>query len=351
MKIYFRPEINEAYGMGHIRRCILLADQLRNTGNIACFLIEEGNEKACQLVTDAGFEFFDLPSELMLKDEVSFYPEDCMTILLDLFHAGRLGSEQEINDYLSRLDDQRIKAVFIDALFNEAFRDDNCPRIPILIQPYYGAEQDIEPNTDHWLRGVDYAVMDKQFHQVSKKTIKNKAENLLLTFGGSDPQGITTNVMEAFSEDDLNLNIRVVLGPFFSDGLIGKAKKIAKKSSSAFEIIGPQETMVEQYGWADIVIGASSLSRYEFAAMGLPTIFTSIYKEHIKSSKIFASMGSSIYLGYYKDICKKDWRTSVSELKDNKELRTRMSRIGQKKVDGKGAARIINEILRILDSD
>lgn len=348
MKVYFRPEINSAYGLGHLNRCLLLARQIVKTGNVPVFLLAENNDNSHIMLSEYSINYVTLPECQSLGEEVKSYPEDCTAIIVDLFHVGQLDNQNAICEYLRKLEENKITCVFIDALFEEAFRNDNAPEIPIVVQPYCGAEEDNPPKARHWIKGHTYMTMPEEYQSLEPKIIKKTAENLLITFGGSDPQSITAQVMEVFCDTDNGMNIRVIAGPFFSEDLVSRINKIQENSSSSFTVLGSQTSMIEHYRWADIALGSSGLSRYEFAAMGLPSIFTAIYKEHIKSCKIFASLSAALYLGLYSDLTEDDWHSSLDQLKGDYTKRLEMSQTGQKIIDGKGTERLINKILGLL---
>jgi spore coat polysaccharide biosynthesis predicted glycosyltransferase SpsG len=68
---------------------------------------------------------------------------------------------------------------------------------------------------DNHLPGTDYLVARDEFHEQTAD-IGEQAENILVTFGGSDPLNLTTDAVEALGQQDPPFSYRLVVGPDFS---------------------------------------------------------------------------------------------------------------------------------------
>ena len=79
-------------------------------------------------------------------------------------------------------------------------------------------------------------------------------------------------------------------------------------------LIYAPKTLFDHYQWADICVGASSTSRYEAAACGLPMIFAAIYPQHVSFSKRFSNFKTAHYAGFADTITVTEWRTKLTAL-------------------------------------
>ncbi|NCC20890.1 MAG: hypothetical protein EOM26_00335 [Alphaproteobacteria bacterium] len=346
--IFFRCEASNAIGFGHLKRCAILAKALNQVGEAVSFLVPEGGERMQAFLADQALPVITLPALSSLAEEVSYYPGEGRAIVLDLFHALNRDRPEALSRYLKQLDRAGWQVVFIDGMFGEAFRQEDSPCLAVCVQPYVGAELDTWPKSRYWIRGGAYAVMDTVYKNRPSRRIREKAENVLITFGGADPQGLTPFVMRAFS-GRVDFHFRVIVGPFFSDAHRQEIASIAGTAPGRYELCSGVTDLVPHYDWADIALGGSGLSRYEFAACGLPSIFTSIYAEHMVSSDIFAEKGTGVHLGLYSELDAGAWRNALCELALSYGELSEMSRRGQALIDGCGAERLAGEIFRIFN--
>ena len=346
-KIYFRVEASSQIGLGNLNRCIFLSKNLNKMGVQPVFLVSHGQEIFFNQVGVDKANIIVLPLSDSYVEEVESYPLDCHFIVLDLYHFKNIENHKSLEGYINRLHDNKICIAFIDGLFEEAFRPDKNIFFDVCmyIQPYLGAENDTPPPAVHWIKGAEYALLGKAYDDLSPKHVKEKARNILITFGGADPQEQTSVVMTALAKNDFDGHVRVIIGPYFSEGLKKQIQDLGVKYPLLFECLGPQDNMLSHYQWADLAIGASGSSRYEFAACGLPAIFSSISLKHSKSSKVFAEYGLACYLGYYKEITQKQWFETVLRLSNDPAVRKEMALKSQVMIKGGGLDRLVVEIL------
>ncbi|MEZ5813483.1 MAG: hypothetical protein R3E13_01950 [Alphaproteobacteria bacterium] len=344
--VLFRADASLNYGFGHLSRCLQIAEGLEEDGLSCGFICGEGDVETLERIQGAGHAVYKIPAGLVYHEEVDFYPPRLKALILDLGHRDNIQSPERLVPYLERLAEAGIPLAFIDGLFEDTFRPPcPVPEFKAYIQPYLGAAGDVKPNAEHWVCGSQYAIMASEYANAREKEVKDVAENILITFGGSDPQGLTAQLMEGLGGKVDGFNVRVIIGPYFSEG----HKERIHALSGGFEILGPQDGMLPHYEWADMAISTSGLSRYEFAAMGLPAVFASLYPAHIRSSEIFDECGIARHLGLASDLSSEDWGTAVMGLAGDKNVRTEMSQAGQKHIDGCGLKRLCKSLIEIFD--
>ena len=73
--ILCRAEASKEYGLGHLKRCLIIADALKKQDESTTFIIPEDNETALSLIQNAGHGVQTIPAGLNLKDEITHYPE------------------------------------------------------------------------------------------------------------------------------------------------------------------------------------------------------------------------------------------------------------------------------------
>jgi spore coat polysaccharide biosynthesis predicted glycosyltransferase SpsG len=326
MIIHFKCEASQRLGFGHLRRCLMLAEAFRAKGAACAFILPPGDATAIAMVRGADFG--------LRHDD-----EGCENLILDLFHHDNRADPAKLCAYLETV--RGRKTIFIDGMFEDAFRDPRAPRLTAWVQPYPDAETDMRPPAEHWFAGGQYVILPPRYAGLAAKEIAPRARRLLLTFGGADPQGLTPFVMAAVAETDFDA--RVMVGPYFS----AEHRAQIRAFGDRFEIIEGEADLLRHYLWADLAAGASSLSRLEFAAAGLPCVFAALYPYHERLSKTYAEDGAAQYLGRYEALDGQDWRGALCNLAQDAAARQDMSRAGQRLIDGRGADRLTDALLRL----
>ena len=97
---------------------------------------------------------------------------------------------------------------------------------------------------------------------------------------------------------------------------------------------------------ADIVITSGGQTLYEIASLGIPGIVISETIYDTEDAIAWKNRGSIIYAGKWssKNIEKKILK-SIIKLED-KNIRLKLSKNGQKTIDGKGGIRLVKKILQ-----
>jgi spore coat polysaccharide biosynthesis protein SpsF len=186
-------------------------------------------------------------------------------------------------------------------------------------------------------------VLRHEFAKVRHVGIRRDIENILVTMGGSDSEGITLKVLSALNECELSVNLKVIVGGLsnISDGAIENSLSNFKGS---FSIVRNTNNMGEIMARSDIAIINSGLTKYELAAVGVPSIVISNNEYHSQLMEDFAAHGSVLHLGCVERIKETDIRESLMYLINDFERRQYMSNAGKFLIDGHGTERIFLEI-------
>jgi UDP-2,4-diacetamido-2,4,6-trideoxy-beta-L-altropyranose hydrolase len=347
--ISFRCEVSEKIGYGHLKRCLTLALILRERDVDTCFILNAEERDSAAFVRTEGFAVHEIPGGTSLADEIIEYPNDYRFLVTDINTIDNILRPERVTAYLHSLNRAGITTVYIDGLFDDAYRAPDAPEISAYVQPYLGADQDTPPHCRSWLAGGDYAILGPQYRELPARQIKDRAENLLITFGGADPQGLTPTVMRALAAANIDMPLRVIAGPYFSVDHMQEIEKAVSTYHGSADIVSRQTDLLPHYQWADMALGGSGTSRYEFAAAGLPSIFAAIRPQHEQICDIYSSYGIAQYLGFYAVFDSQKWVAAVSSLRDDPETRRNMARAGQGHIDGTGADRLVGALLEIFN--
>lgn len=197
------------------------------------------------------------------------------------------------------------------------------------------------------LLGPQYILLRREFFSWRKwKRIIHPAScKVLVTLGGSDPANVTLRVIRALKQTQmLDIQAMIVIGAVNRNhNLI--VKEIGTKNGS-LKLVTDTAKMPEFMAWSDIAISAGGSTCWEFAFMGLPALILVTTDNQKDNAEKLNDRGVAINLGAHSKVSAEDISVVLSSLLQDALHRKEMSRKGRKLVDGYGASRVVQELLR-----
>lgn len=347
---YIRADGNSVIGMGHIMRCMSIADAATQTdiNNKPVFIT--ACEEGAQMIKDRGYDvilfdtdYQDMESELPKLSEI-LQKQDI--ILVD--------SYQVTVSYYKELGKLCHTACFedmgepypVELLINYNIYG------PGLEEAYLKSKSALEELPKNVLLGVEYMPLRKEFSTGSDYIVKDKVKNVLVTTGGSDPYFVTDSFCEAFLNSEFiksqDIVFHVVSGPFnkYKDELIRKYGN--NKNIVIHENVKDMKSLMLE---SDVVITATGSTIYEVSALGVPMICFYFAENQRQGAEAFEKLTPVVNGGCF---------ASEKELVVNKILKTLEKCILEKEyrellrakemrlVDGKGARKLAKCILGLV---
>jgi UDP-2,4-diacetamido-2,4,6-trideoxy-beta-L-altropyranose hydrolase len=189
------------------------------------------------------------------------------------------------------------------------------------------------------LLGTRYALLRQEFIQWRdwKRVIPQRGTKVLVTLGGSDPDNITSAVIEALAKLPDAESIIVAGG---SNPHLVALKKIVAQHASTMRLEVNATNMPELMAWADIAVSAAGSTSWELAYMRLPSALIVTASNQAKIAKSLSRAGVITYLGSGTEIKADDLALEIAALLKNNPRRIEMSVRGGQLVDGHGGSRI-----------
>ena len=301
MKIGINVGGYHSIGTGHTyRQLSLMEEQLdfeyffyvNNSQNLACQLLEENF---------INYRIFNNIEELF-----NLIKNDKIDII--------------INDFLDTNEDY-IKKLKLNNLFVVNFEDrgSGIKYADIVINDMY--ENKLIENCMNIFNGFKYTCMRRDLKLYKPLKFKNICKNIVITFGGSDPQNFTKLVLDILISNKIyeNMKIIVILGLGYKyDNNIYEYRKyniIVLKNVQNMPIILQK---------ADIGITANGRTLFEFAHFGIPCI--SLAQNDREKIHTFAKEDNGvIFLGERKDFTNNNLLISINKLINNHNYRKKLS--------------------------
>jgi spore coat polysaccharide biosynthesis predicted glycosyltransferase SpsG len=316
MNFLFRCDGSVEVGMGHIVRCLALADELRSRWECeVTFAMRKsilGIAKVRQSYsviqseeTNGIFDYTNWLAECIQEtsaDMLFLDVRDELTYDLIKDLKATLGIA------ITTIDDTEDKRQAADLAF--------YPPVPQV------TEYDWNNFNGNLYSGWEYVIIRDCFFKDYART-KRSHPKILIMMGGSDPYDMTGFAVDCLNSIELSFSASIILGPgySFTDHLMKNLSGV----QFDYDIYQNPENISRIMADSDFSIMSFGVTAYELAALGVPMIILSITEDHFKSASIFSNAGIGISLGIYKDISESELERATIKLLSESKHRKKMS--------------------------
>jgi spore coat polysaccharide biosynthesis predicted glycosyltransferase SpsG len=176
----------------------------------------------------------------------------------------------------------------------------NSVKFELAIHPYgaIGVSKSREE-----LSGFGFSIFSKGLQNVrgTKSYSDSNEQNVLVSCGGSDPKSVSSLYLRTLSEfSGSKLNIKLVIGQFFSPPQIENLHQLVKNMSHRVEIVESPLNLDEAFAFSDLSFVTGGLTRNESMFSGVCTVVADINQGQFKSTSLFASRDAVVSLGLLK---------------------------------------------------
>lgn len=337
--ILFRADGGAAIGSGHLRRCLSLAERLRDWGNDCLFVCRASDRNFNGLVSEAGFDLIELPgaeaapqeldAEQTLAAVAEHSPFD--VVIVDHYGLDQIW-EQIVRGAAARL-------AVIDDL---ADRPHDCD-ILIDVAPGDPARYDsFVPAGCQQLLGPAHAMLRPEFarRRQWRTECAGRVDRILISFGGVDPDDLTGTAIAA---------IRAVLPEAAIDAVLtglsphrqALEDRAARDPYLAVHV--DAANMAELMQVADLAVGAGGSTSWERACMGLPSIIAVVAENQRATADALERLGCAVAVTGGANF-KAELGRLVQFLSASPALLRLMATAARATVDGRGVDRVASTI-------
>ena len=353
--IWIRADGGKEMGTGHIMRCLSVAAALRQMGEQVCFLVAD--DSPVPLLEAGGQSYRILSSSYRnLEQELPILLPILRETPQSLFLADSYFVTAE---YLRRvrelmpvcyMDDRGISALPVDLLINYNIFAERA---------LYGEGTDRnregdrkngeEPCKTAYLLGTEYVPLRQEF-QKAGVPVKEKAERVLITTGGSDRYDLAGQILrQALQDPEIeDLEYCVVSGIYnqYLPQLLELER--CNKNVHVFSNVSNMAGLMQS---CDIAVSAGGSTMYELCAAGVPILCFSFVDNQEKIVEGFARRKLVSFAGNYLSQGEQMIRIlteHIALLRNSVELRRSYSEKERELVDGRGASRIASHLCDLL---
>lgn len=344
LRILVRCDGSEEVGMGHVVRCLALADELSEMqGAHVQFALREG-PIGLHAIEARGYQVIapspqsELDPGQWLCDTVE--REDPDVLVMDIRDDTALGAVESIRSsrvLVVTIDDPSERRLEADLAFYPP-----VPQAHVLEWPSFSGELHI---------GWEWILLRRDLLALrgARRTYVARTcgdATLLVTMGGSDPKGLTFVALDAVDALESSHRVRLVVGPAFAQR--ERLERHLESFSKSIEVLTDVDDLPALMSESDLALASFGVTAYELAALGVPAVYLCLSPDHAEAAMALVQEGAASSFGYHADIEKMEGEKLAKMLGDlltDAEGLRLMGQRGSKLVDGLGAQRIAERIV------
>lgn len=324
--IVIRVDADNKIGTGHVYRMITLANRM-SLNHRVIFLMNSKKKLGIEKVKEYNYPIITFEDKNTLFNKLEEIRPNI--VINDILNTTKeyIFELKKRNFFVVNFEDLGEGSEFADVVINALYENSY-------------------PSKNHYY-GYKYVCLRDEFFIFPPKKVKKEVKNILITFGGTDPNNLTMRTLKAIK--NLNLKgvfINVVLGLGYRwKEEINNYVNFLKNEGFTLNVKMNVKMMAKEMYNADIVITSNGRTIYEVASIGTPCI--SISQNEREARHLFVHNSKCIkYLGMAYDVSEENIASAIKELIKNYELRKEMSEKLLKFDLKKGSDRV----LRIISS-
>lgn len=360
--IYIRCDGNKDIALGHVQRCLSIADALKGLSRAPVFVT--AGEESFEIIKGRGFEclllntdYRDMEGELpSLLERVDTCPGEGAKeslILVDSYQATRTYMEG-LSKYfrVAWIDDFGREALPADILINYDIHGPDVPYERLYEEAGIGLPERI-------LTGCGYAPLRAEFRgsggsksggsksggsksggSKAGKSAAGSTPSILITTGGGDKERVLARLPKYLGGIDAVFNL--VVGPFFEADELEELTELSQ-NDPRFVLKRNVSSMAELMSAADLAVSAAGSTVYELCAMGVPTVIFTFAENQRPMAKALRAKAGFFHAGDVElegESALYEISKGLRALIDSQERAHKLKRVMRELTDGRGAERI-----------
>ncbi len=267
--LVIRADASSAIGVGHVMRCLALAQAWQDSGGVVAWF---SREMPATLITRLRREGVALHIVAGVvgddRDAAEFArlaEQTCADwIVVDGYRFGP--------DYLRQVRCTGKRLLLVDDMAHLEFYP-----VDVLLNQNMGTAAKLyagkRDDATQLLLGVRHSLLRREFRAgtASRSPRAGRPLRVLVSFGGSDPQNITRKVIDRLAAGrQASIHVIVIAGA--ANLQVDSLRRAAASAPFRCELHVAVENIARLMSWADVAISAAGSTVWELAAMQLPAL-------------------------------------------------------------------------------
>lgn len=339
--LLIRADGGAEIGIGHVMRCLALAQGWQQRGGQALFAFAISVPTLDWRLQSEGMDFVHCAAVPGSPEDAAFTvalarARGASWIVADGYHFGEA--------FQLHIKKAGLRLLVLDD-YGHAVRYHADLILNQNPHAHEGIYQQRAPYTQ-LLFGPQFALLRREFlsWRYWQRKTRVKSRKVLITLGGADPENVTGRILEMLKPID-DLDIKVVIG--MSNPHLENLKAMIADHQPSVALIVNATNMPQLMAWADMAIAAAGSTSWELAFMGLPSIALVLAENQTEIAAALQTHGCAVNLGWSHQVQEEQLQSELAWLVRDEMRRQKMSDAGRRWVDGNGVGRVIETLQRI----
>ncbi len=244
-KVLFVVSGYKEIGLGHVYNVLAIADELSNYE--LHFLVDKKSELAFQKIKENNFNVTIQDKDSLSKCVIDLKPQLVINDILDTNV-----------DYMEKLKENKLKVMNFEDLGEGSVYAD------VVVNAMYESNKTYRKNMYF---GSDYFCLKTEFYFTNPKKFSTVVSNIVISFGGVDPNNLTLLCLHSIYDFCVSNNIEICV-------VTGLGYKLHQTLSEyeRIKIIKNTSQISTYFNKADIIFTSGGRTTFEAAILGKPTI-------------------------------------------------------------------------------
>ncbi|WP_409198514.1 cytidylyltransferase domain-containing protein [Methanobrevibacter acididurans] len=297
-RILIKTDASHEIGTGHIYRGLAIASKLVN--HDVMFLLNENKEIGINIIKNYNYPYITHKEDNILGKIKEYEPDIVVNDILNT-SSSYIKSLKDEDYFVLNFEDLGGGVKYADVVCDALYEH----KIPL----------------KNLYSGHLYYILKDEFYYQPYKEIHPSVKEILLTFGGTDPNDLTKKTLNSILKSDFKGNVKVILGLGYMD------KKGIEKEFQDYnniEIFEDVKNISEYMISADIIFTSAGRTMYEIASIGVPCVC--LCQNQRELTHIFGNVENGfINLGLGSEVKETDLIKTINDIIYNYDLRLEMS--------------------------
>jgi UDP-2,4-diacetamido-2,4,6-trideoxy-beta-L-altropyranose hydrolase len=332
--LVFRCDADTSIGIGHVMRCLALAQAWQAAGGRTVFAVAELPAGLENRLRTGGSEL------VRLQNGRGTHSDAAATI-----HAARqaragwavVDGDAFGVDFLRAVQDSSVRVLLIDDFASrESFPAD------LIVNPNLGASEDSyrqKCSKAGLLLGPSYVMLRREFTSWhGERVFAECGSRVLVSLGGSDPENLAPRIVETLRNVD-SLQLTVVAGAAYP-----RWHELQESCAGDVQVTCNPSNMPELMREADLAIAVAGGTLWELLYMGCAVLSYARNPVQARVVDRVAEQRAARNLGDTGEFDGPALAVAVAGIASDRLLRERMAAAGRRLIDGMGANRVLEAI-------
>lgn len=324
MKIAFRSDASTQIGIGHVMRCLTLADVLAAQGAETVFLSADLPGNVLDMIRSREHSVIALPRPEIPSEGLSFYETWLGTGIKDDAAQVRAFLDEMQPDWVVMdhyaLDHEWVVGAVPSGTAVMVIDDlaDRSHACDILLDQNLGRTEadysDLVSDGTKILAGPQYALLRPEFSTARSGSLDRRKDgkliHILVSMGGVDKDNVTEAVLDILKDIFIGKNIKITAVLGITAPHLEAVQATAQTLGVETEVLSNVEDMAALMATADLAIGAAGSASWERCCLGVPTLILVIADNQRPAALALDRAGAAVFGG---DIQIDGWKKTFRE--------------------------------------